>query len=232
MEEPVLSMHENWTNLATTGALVLVVLSSAYYIFYVIIAAMISNRTKKYKFVQSKETAVMWQAGIGFCIALALVINSFLLNERDYGHIFIFSLKTGMSLGGAIGIGFAIKAYLTVYYPFILEKRLADIRFKERKNPKTGRAMRLLNEEEEDKYLTEEMIRQEDEFRFDFDVWLDEGSGDTIIETYKGSTNKICEKCNFRTLKLVKEEIDDDNHSKMLYYECSHCGNKHRELDT
>ena len=231
MNEVSQSMHEYYSNLEVTAALVLLVLSSTYYIFYILITVLIKNRSSRYRFVQSKETAVMWHAGIGFCIAIALLILSVLLTEKDYEHIFILCLKSGMAIGVAIGVGFAIRTYLIVYYPFILEKRLADIRFKERKSSKSGRPLRLLNEEEEDKYLTEEMIKQEDEFRFDFDVWLDEGSGETIIETYLGSTNRVCQKCNFRTLKLTKEEIDDDSNIKILHYECSHCGNKLKEQD-
>ncbi|MFY0625306.1 MAG: hypothetical protein JXR07_03355 [Reichenbachiella sp.] len=231
MNQPVEGMLEYWSNIATNAALVLVVLSSAYYIFYVIIAAAISNRTKKYKFVQSKEVAVMKQASVGFAIAIALVINMLMLNERDFGHTFIFVMKAALPIGIAVTIGYAIWSYLIIYYPFILERKLSDIRFKERKNPKTGRPMRLLNEEEEDEYLTEEMIRQEDEFRFDFDVWLDETNKDTIIETYLGSTNRICGKCNFRTLKLTKEEIDEDTNVKMLYFNCTHCGHKEKEQD-
>lgn len=231
MDQPVTDMYETWISTARTAALVLIVSSSTFYILYIMIIGMIKNRSSRYKFVQDRETTVMWVAGIGFAIAVGLIINSFMLNERDFTHLFVFALKTGLPVAIAITFGFAIRAYLNVYYPFILEKRLADIRFRERKHPKTKRPMRLLNEEEEDKYLTEEMIRQEEEFRYDFDVWLDEQSGQTIIETYKGSTNRICGKCYFRTLKLVNEELDEETNTKVLHFACSHCGHKEHEHD-
>lgn len=231
MNQPVEGIYEYWTEMAFKAALFLVVLSSFYYIAYVIISSVIGNRSKKYKFVQSYETSIMWHASIGFCIAIAMIVSSLLLNERDLGHMFILSLKSALSIGVAITVGFAMRSYLTIYYPFLLEKKLADIRFRERKNPKTSKPMRLLNEEEEDNYLTDEMIRQEEEFRFDYDVWLDESNNSTIIETYLGSTNKICGKCHFRTLKLVKEEKDEDSNYKILHYECSHCKNKIKEQD-
>lgn len=229
MDQPVTNSYELLTETEFTGALVLIVISSAYYIFYVIIVSLISNRSKQYKFVQSKEITVMWQSTLGFSLAIALVIHSLILNERDLTHMFILIVKSLISLAIATAFGYSIRAYLNVYYPFLLEKKLADIRFRMRKNPSTGNPVQLLNEEEEDRYLTEEMIRQEEEFHYDFDVWLDQISGETVIETYKGSTNKICETCNFRTLKLIKEERDEDTGGNVMHFLCSHCGHKERE---
>lgn len=226
------NMYEYWSSLAMTIAFALVVLSAIYYLGYVIISASIKNRSSKYKFIQKREIAAMWHASLGFVIAIALVLNILLLHERDFGHLFIFFLKAGLPIGVAITIGYGIKTYLNVYYPFTIERKLADIRFKERKNPKTGKPMRLLNEEEEDEYQTEEMIKQEAELRYDFDVWLDESTGDTIIETFHGSTNRICPSCNFRTLKLVKEEVDSGTNMNTLHYSCPHCGHKEHEEET
>ena len=230
MNLPSESIYDQWAFYGTKGALLLVILSSAIYIFYAIIAAVIGNRSKKYGFILNNETSVMWIAAIGFCIAIAMVFNVFLLNERDFGHMLIFSLKAGLPIGVAITVGYGIRVYLTIYYPFVLDKKLADIRFRPRKHPKTGNLMRLLNEEEEDKYLSDEMIRQEEEFQYDFDVWLDENTGKTIIETYKGTTNAECERCHFKTLKLVSEEVDTSTKEDVKHFECSHCGNKVREV--
>ncbi|PIB36636.1 hypothetical protein BFP72_15125 [Reichenbachiella sp. 5M10] len=219
---------EIWTYIAHMIALVLVLLACANYIIYMLIVSIMGNRSGKYSFVLNNEIRVMLVSAIGVSIAIALVLNVFMLNERDFTHVFVFSLKTGLPLGIGVTIAFAFKSYLTYYYPFILENRLADIRFRERNNPKTGHAMRLLNEQDEDEYLSEEMIIQEEQLAYDFDVWLDDKTGDTIIETYKGTTNRICHKCHFRTLKMVKEEISETSKLKVKHYQCSHCGHKER----
>lgn len=231
MTENPISSLENWTYIAHTSAYTIIFLSCANYLFYLIVVALISNRSKRYHFVLKNETLTMFISAIGFSIAIALLFDVFLLNERDMSHILIFSIKAGLSLGIGVTIAYAIRVYLNTYYQFILEKRLADIRFRERISEESGRPMRLLNEEEEDKYLTDEMIKQEDELSFDFDVWLDDLRGGTIIETYKGSTNKECNKCSFKTLKLVNEFIDEKTLQKTRFYECSHCKNKVKDQD-
>lgn len=220
------SYLENWKYIAHTAAYTIIFLSCANYLFYLIVVSMISNRSKKYHFVLKNETLTMFISAIGFSIAVALMFDAFLLNERDFSNYLVFAIKGGLSIGIGITIGFAIRVYLNTYYQFILEKRLADIRFRERRDPDSGSPMRLLSEEEEDKYLTKEMIKQEEELSYDFDVWLDDIRGGKIIETYKGSTNRSCDKCSFKTLKLVKEHIHEETLQKTKFYECSHCKNK------
>ncbi|MGL1887120.1 MAG: hypothetical protein OCD76_11465, partial [Reichenbachiella sp.] len=215
---------ETWKYFAHMAALSLVFLACANIIFYVLVTALIGNRTKKYHFVLNNETTVMFVSAIGISLAIALVFNVFMLNERDFAHLFVFSIKAGLPIGLGVTIGYGFKTYLNVSYQNVLDKKLADIRFTERKHPETKASMRLLNEDEEDAYLTEEMIQQEEDMAYDFDVWIDDKTGKTIIETYKGSTNKVCNKCHFRTLKLVKEEVSESTKMKTKFYACSHCG--------
>lgn len=222
---------QNWTYMSNMIAYTLMFLSCANYLFYLIVVTLISNRSKKYHFVLKNENLTMFISSIGFSIAIALIFNTFLLSERDFSSMLVFSIKAGLSIGIGITIAFALRVYLNTYYQFVLEKRLADIRFRERLHPDSARPMRLLNEEEEDEYLTDEMIRQEDELSFDFDVWIDDMTKKTIIETYKGSTNKICGQCNFRSLKLVNEEIDVETIQKTKIYKCSHCGHVVKDQD-
>ncbi|WP_109832463.1 hypothetical protein [Reichenbachiella versicolor] len=223
------STYQFWSTYGFTGALALVVISASIYILYSLITVLIGNRSKKYNFILKNEVMIMMTASIGFALAIGIVVSVLLLNERDFTHIFVFSLKTGMAAAAGLTVGFAARAYLKVYYPFILDRKLSDIRFKPRKHPHTGNLMRLLNEEEEDKYLTEEMIRQEDEFKFDFDVWLDEVTDKTIIETYKGTADRECPRCHFKILKLTSEEIDTVTKKEIKHFHCSYCGHRERE---
>ncbi|MDA1121854.1 MAG: hypothetical protein O2887_15425 [Bacteroidetes bacterium] len=93
--------------------------------------------------------------------------------------------------------------------------------------------MRLFNEDEEDAYLTEEMIAHELDYVYDYDVWLNEETGFKLIERYDGHLHAlICDECRFRTLKAYKEEIavtPTHNIPGLLkkQFRCSNCG--HRE---
>jgi hypothetical protein len=68
--------------------------------------------------------------------------------------------------------------------------------------------MKLLSEEEEDAYLDEGKQAEENVFSVDYDVWIDDTTGETHIEKYDGRLSaEECDRCGFQTLKLVKEEI-------------------------
>jgi hypothetical protein len=126
--------------------------------------------------------------------------------------------------------GYGFWAYIKYYYPFTLEKRLKKIRFKPMKSPKSGKKLKLLNELEEDEYLTQEMIDMEDALEADFDVWYDEESNETIIMQYDITEDSfVCPSCNFRTLREYREEvIKEATHSEPgimeREYRCSYCG--------
>ena len=126
---------------------------------------------------------------------------------------------------------YAYVAYLILqfYYPGILEKKLKIYRYTPRINPKNGNKMKLLSEDEEDAYLDEGMQAEEDLFTIDYDVWIDEQTGDTKIEKYKGFLSALkCDRCGFQTLKLDKEEIikkptSTSNGEILKEYYCSYC---------
>jgi len=65
----------------------------------------------------------------------------------------------------------------------------------------------------------------------DYDVWIDEKSGDVKIEKYDGHLIALrCGNCGYYTMKVVREEIIDkhpDGNPKELikHYQCSYCKN-------
>ena len=132
-------------------------------------------------------------------------------------------------------IGVIISNILKFYYPFYVEKRLKKLRFTPRVSPKTGKAMKLLSEDEEDVYLDEGMQAEENVFSVDYDVWIDEETGYTKIEKYAGHLIALqCPECNYQTLKVVKEEIlesptEIEEGELMKFYKCSYCGYKARK---
>jgi hypothetical protein len=205
----------------------LVLFSVFGFIFYLGVIAVISGRSTKYRFMSKNEINVYWISSLGIIIAVTLFISSVLINERDLTNLLAFSMKLLIPLGFAFLVGSAVSTYLRIYYPSILEDKLSKIRFKERKSPHDGKPMKLLNEEEEDEYLTKEMIHEEELNHFDYDVWLDTSTKVTVIEKYIGSSNKLCPSCKFQTLRVISEE--DEGHYTVLKYKCTYCGHKEAE---
>lgn len=234
MDQPAEIILGNWHNFAQTAGFVLVLLSVLYLFFYFGVTAVITERTTKYKFISNREINVLWYSALGILLAGALFLNTLIVGERDLNNLFALALKVLLPLALLTMVGYGIYVYLKVYYPFSLDKKLSDIRFKPKLSP-TGKPMRLLNEEEEDKYLTKEMIKEEDMHHFDYDVWLDEETGVTVIEKYPGDSKiRVCPNCSFKTLKLTSEE---ESKSEYAYdkdviiqkFECSYCGYRDKE---
>lgn len=196
------------------------------------------NGPDRYKFVSLKEIKFLWYVSLSWTLSLALFLNVLIVRNHSGFGIFEFMVKSFISVAVGFLIGYIMRTYLNTYYPFTLEKRLSAIRFKTRISPKTGKEMRLLNEDEEDEYLTQQMRDEETALAFDYDVWLDEESGDKIIEKYEGNLHLlVCDNCRFRTLKNYKEEVEREATSASpglvrRYFECSHCGySEEREVE-
>jgi DNA-directed RNA polymerase subunit RPC12/RpoP len=192
-----------------------------------------SDRAKKYKFVSTtsvgnmRNSLYMWAASLFFFAFM--MVGGFLGLGATYQYI--AAAFMAFLIAFLFGSGFA--AYVKYYFPTVMEKRLKNIRFKPMKSPSSGRKLRLLNELEEDEYLTPEMIEQEDNLEADFDVWYDDESKDTIIMQYDITDDAfVCNNCNFRTLKVHKEEVTKESSYSEAgemhrEYRCTYCG--HRE---
>lgn len=91
--------------------------------------------------------------------------------------------------------------------------------------------MRLLSETEEDVHLNEGMQEEENIFSIDYDVWIDESTGDVKIEKYDGHLIALrCGNCGYYTMKVIREEIierhPDNTPSELIkHYQCSYCKN-------
>jgi hypothetical protein len=137
-------------------------------------------------------------------------------------------------VAGCIGtlVGYVSALILEYYYPGKMQKKLDKWRYLPRTNPKTGNKMKLLSEDEEDVHLDEGMQAEENVFSIDYDVWIDEATGDTRIEKYEGYMEALeCNSCGFRTLKVALEEIVEPataaNDGELLkHFECNYCGSK------
>ena len=117
-------------------------------------------------------------------------------------------------------------------YPTRLERKMKKLRYKPRVNKKTGNIMKLLSEDEEDVHLDEGMQAEENVFSVDYDVWVDEETGDVQIEKYPGHLIAYqCNSCGFKTMKLMKEEIvlsptEHTDGEMIKNYQCTYCKSK------
>jgi hypothetical protein len=198
--------------------------------FHMIRLASIKDYKTKYDYINKHEINFLWYAGLMFIIASGIYANT-MLSETGLLWYFVRIFVTLM-LGLIAGV--VIQSLLKFYYPFYIEKRLKKLRFKPRISPKSGKAMKLLSEEEEDVYLDEGMQAEENVFSIDYDVWIDEETGYTKIEKYQGHLHALrCSECNYQTLKVAKEEViktssETEDGELLKYFKCGYCGHKEK----
>jgi hypothetical protein len=182
----------------------------------------------KYDFINRSEIRNLWIASIILIIGCCFFANSS-ISEITPLWIFVH-LFTTVCMGMIVAL--VVQNLLKFYYPFFIEKRLKVLRYKPRVSPKTGKAMKLLSEEEEDAYLDEGMQAEENVFSIDYDVWKDEETGYVKIEKYSGHLHALqCPECNYQTFKVVREEIlkaptQTEEGELTKHYLCGYCGYK------
>ena len=218
-----------WQQIVSVLVFVVLGIGVLNYIFYKINFA--SKKTYKEKFDLASEKEIKRLLGGHILIAVALFL---FCNTLEYetmkldGIWFFIRLFVSMCIG--VLYGYIAQLILKFYYPGILEKKLKKLRYTPRINPENGAKMKLLSEDEEDAYLDEGMQAEENVFSVDYDVWIDESTGYTKIEKYKGHLTALeCDRCGFQTLRLAKEEIikeatATEDGELLKEFHCSYCG--------
>jgi hypothetical protein len=225
MEEAPLQFIDTWNYWALIAAGVFLALAVLRVLLHLVKLASTKDYKARYDFINEKEIGNYWSATILLLIGGSLLANSF-LNEVG---LFWFIIRWFTTLSIAFILGVVANNMFKFYYPFYIEKRLRQLRYKPRISPKSGKAMKLLSEEEEDVYLDEGMQAEEEVFSIDYDVWVDEETGYTKIEKYSGHLHaQKCPECNYQTLRVVKEEIVtkptfDEEGELIKYFSCSYC---------
>ncbi len=206
-------------------------------IYYFVSIVGIRDPKKKYDYINAKEIKLFWYAMLSLTIAGGLYLNT-TFNETVRQEVIWYFVRLFVTASFTTIFALIFNSLIKVYYPFQVEKKLNRLRHRPRTNPNNGREMILLSEEQEDEYLDEKMIEEEARHAVDYDVWLDEETGFTIIEKYDGSLLAIeCPSCGYRTLRVVKEEVITsptmDQEGELLnYYSCSYCNHKERRTIT
>lgn len=193
------------------------------YLYYRLRCVLLSELRKRYDFVSIYEIPVLQIVFALFVYAVLVYINT----------LFGYTKWVYFSMGVIVIVLFGVLAvyvannFLKLYYPFYLEKKLRSLRFQPRRSQR-GKIMRLLSEEEEDEHLNEGMQAEENLFSVDYDVWIDEHSGDTKIERYDGKLYvEKCPSCGYLTLKIRAEHFLEKHGKRtgvIKYYTCRYCG--------
>ena len=183
----------------------------------------------KFDFASAWEVKAILYSQYFIAASIFFFVNS-LKDEVVEQSPWWFFVRLFIGLAGMMLHGYILGLVIRFSYPRFLRTKLKKLRNKTRINPKTGGKMRLLGEDEEDKYLDEGMQAEETLHALDYDVWLDEATGDTHIEKYKGfAATYECERCGFYTLKLernevIKEATELEDGELEKEYKCAYCG--------
>jgi hypothetical protein len=214
------------------GAIGFIILGFIVYAFYQVRVSMIKDFKEKHDYISVNEIA--WFKRVFFCFAISvgMVINLYGMGKTNLGNVGTwFFVRLIMGIAGGTLIATVSALVLQYWYPSKLNSKLQKWRYMPRINPKNGNKMKLLTEEEEDVHLDLGMQAEENIFSIDYDVWVDEQSGDVKIEKYLGHlTGLRCNNCGFYTMKVWREEIverhDDGTPKELLkHYQCAYCKN-------
>lgn len=210
------------------GAIFMVASGILIYLFHSLRVSMIADYHLKYNYINSQEIKKYKLVFYCFAVAGMLVINLYQMDKMKDIELWFF-VRLFMGIAGGTLIAYVAYLILEYYYPTRLDKKLKKWRYMPRINPKNGSKMRLLSEEEEDVHLQEGMIAEENVFSIDYDVWIDEKTGDVLIEKYEGRLQALkCNSCGFYTMRIIKEEVTkaptaNETGELVKNYQCSYC---------
>ncbi len=220
---------EVWHQVMVISSILAIILAIVVFIYHNVKVGSIKDYKDKYDYISLYEIKNYKWSFILLGIAVALYANGYNDVAASKSIVWFF---VRFFVAGCIGtlIGYVSALVLEYYHPGKMQKKLDKWRYSPRTNPKTGNKMKLLSEDEEDVHLDEGMQAEENVFSIDYDVWIDETTGDTKIERYEGYMEALeCNSCGFRTLKVAREEIVQpatisSDGELLKHYECNYCG--------
>ena len=223
-----LETWNEWINMIAPGFIGLAIILALYYVLKTV---SIRDPKEKHDFINAREINIFWYSMLSLSIAGGLYLNTIGMDTVQEELIWFF-VRLFITASFTTIFALIFNSLIKVYYPFQVYKRLNRLRHKQRVNPSNGKGMKLMSEEEEDEYLTDEMIEEEALHAVDYDVWRDEETGYLKIEKYDGSSLAIeCPSCGYRTLRVTDEKIlrsptSEEEGEIENFYACSYCGHK------
>jgi len=226
---------DGWHQVMYIAAVISVVLALVIFLFHRIKVAGIKTLKGKYDYIRLAQ--IRNYQFVYFAIAASIFFMGNTIGDetvtRDVMFIFV---RAFICLCLAVLFGYVIFLILKFYYPTKMERHLKLLRYTPR-HSKSGNEMKLLSEDEEDVHLDEGMQAEENVFSVDYDVWVDEVTGEVQIEKYSGYLEALeCGSCGFRTLTLKSEEIvkaatEAEEGLLIKNYKCTYCkAGRHTEF--
>ena len=219
-----------WNDIMFAGAIIMGALVVVVYLVYRLRVSYFKDPKSKHDFILTQE--IRWYKRVFFFLGATAACTINLYGYEKFTEMGLwFFVRLFFSIAVATLISYVAALILEFYYPTKLNFKLRKLRYTPRINPKNGRKMRLLSEDEEDVHLNEGMKAEGNIFSIDYDVWIDESTNDVQIEKYQGHLIALqCKNCGFYTMKVLKEEIvetNEDGSPKELlkHYQCSYCKN-------
>lgn len=227
-----MDVSPGWNDLMQQLGLASWALGVAIVVGYFILLLVRGDNKFKYDFINRHEIKVLWTASVILILGCAFYFNGNLGMDPPWIPTLWIIVRLVATIALGVLTAVIVQNLLKFYYPFFMEKRLKVLRYKPRISPKTGKPMKLLSEEEEDAYMDEGMIAEENVFSVDYDVWIDEETQYVKIEKYAGHLHALqCPECNYQTFKIAREEIirqpsPEEEGEIIKHYECGYCGYK------
>lgn len=224
-ESPFLA---SWHTVMIIGSIIMLAIATLIYLLHKAKITSTKDYKQKYDYLSLYEVRNYKRVFLCLGLSAMLLINIYGIGKVSEVEVWFF-VRLFISIAGGTLVTYVAFLILDYYYPTILHKKLTKWRYMPRVNPKNGKEMRLLGEEEEDVHLQEGMQAEENVFSIDYDVWIDEKTGDVKIEKYPGHLQASkCNSCGFFTMKVVKEEITqqpspDAPGELIKHYQCNYC---------
>jgi hypothetical protein len=228
MQETVASPFlEAWTQAMIIGAIIMLLVGIVLYIAHHVRVSSIRDLKARYDYINTKEVRHYKIVFLSFGLAVLMAINLYGMGENLRMGLWFF-IRLFISVAGGTLVVYVAYLVLEYYYPTVLNRKLKKWRYTPRIS-KAGNKMRLLSEEEEDVHLEEGMRAEENVFSIDYDVWMDDKSGEVKIEKYPGHLQALqCNSCGFFTMRVVREEITrqpgkDAPGELIKHFQCQYC---------
>ncbi len=216
-----------WHVFMIIGSIVMVVIGLIIYFVHNIKVSTAKEFKVKYDIINEQEVKSYKKVFLCFGIAVLMFINLYGIGQLKNIGVWFFVLFF-ISIAGGTLVAYVSSLILDFYYPTVMSKKLRKWRYMPRIG-KNGNKLRLLSEEEEDVHLQEGMKAEENVFSIDYDVWVDEKTGEVQIDKYPGHLQAYkCNSCGFHTMKIVREEITkqpegSDPGELIKHYQCLYC---------
>jgi hypothetical protein len=222
-----------WDSYLSIGAYIFAAFAILILLYHEFRIFQIKDYKEKYDYVNLHEISYFWYAVIALILAVAFYANT-IASSMIFSNVVIwFYVRIFITVSFIIVAYFIFYSLVRIYYPRYVEKKLDKLRNRPRISS-TGNQMRKLSETEEEAHLEADQFSEQKEVHsVDYDVWLDEKTGEKKIEKYIAYQHATeCPECGYVTLKIAREEVVEapGNTSTGLlvkHYRCSYCS--HRE---